>query len=112
MSRGADDFETESVLSFGLGGVGWHVLGFDDYWGAAGRGDEYVGLETGAVDDLLGVLVANVVLGQHTAKQVAEGVVGVPLDLLGHWDGSWIGAVWIIQTVRLVQRLPAAGWRK
>ena len=51
------------------------------------------GVETGVVDDLLGVLVANVVLGQHTAKQVAEGVVGVPLDLLGHRDGSWLGCL-------------------
>ena len=91
VAGGADDFKSEPAFGVDFGGVGGHELGFDDYWGAAGRGNEHVGLETGTVDDLLGVLVANVVFGQHTAKQVAEGVVGVPLDLLGHLGGSRVG---------------------
>ena len=65
--------------------------------GASGSGDEHVGPETGLVDDLPGVLIENGVLGQHTAKQGAEGVVGVLLSLLGHWDGTRVGADWIIQ---------------
>ena len=89
VSGGSSDFESEPAFGLALDGVCGHELGFDDDGGAAGRGDEYVGLETGAVDDLLGVLEVNGVLGQHTSKQRTEGVVGVLLGLLGHWDGSW-----------------------
>ena len=97
MPGGAGDFESEPAFGLGLGGVCGHVLGFDDDGGASGSGDEHVGPETGLVDDLPGVLVEDVVLGQHTAKQRAEGVVGVLLGLLGHWCGTRVGADWIIQ---------------
>ena len=99
MTGCARDLESEPAFGIDLGGVIGHELGFNDDGGAASRGDEHVGRETGPVDELLRVLVENVVPGQHAAQQVAQGVVGVSLDLLGHWGGSWVGVGWIIQAI-------------
>ena len=65
-------------------GARGHVLGLDDYGGAARRGDDDVGAQLGLAGDGLGVFGTHLAAGQHVLEQTAEGVIGVGLRLAGH----------------------------
>ena len=96
----AVNLQAEAVPGLGFDVLGRVVLGLDDHRGAAGCGDENVGLKPGVALDDLGVFGAHHGLAQHSLEQGAGGVVGAGCGMGVSGRCKWVGIFYQPATTR------------
>ncbi len=79
--RIVNDLGAQAVLGLGFDGGGRQVFRLDDDGRAVGGGDQIVGPPAWVISDDLRVLGTHLDTGQHAPKQIAQGDIGVALNL-------------------------------